>query len=72
VAAPEPLDAVFLLSDGEPNRGRYREPAQVVREIGELSRPGIPVHTIGAGEAALGIMRDIAARTGGTFTDAFE
>jgi hypothetical protein len=75
LADPEPLDAIFLLSDGEPNRGRYREPAQLVRELAELSRisaPSIPIHTIGAGEAAFALLRDIASRTGGTFTDAFE
>jgi len=69
---PETLDALFLLTDGEPNRGRYRQPDELVREIAELAQPGIPVHTIGAGTAAYDLLKRIAAATGGTFTDAFE
>lgn len=72
LAPAERLDALFLLTDGEPNRGRYREPKELLRELSELASPGIPIHTIGAGEAAYDLLRKIAAATGGTFTDAFD
>jgi hypothetical protein len=66
------LDAVFLLSDGAPNRGRWHHPDQVVREIAALSQRQVPVHTIGAGEEVFPLLRAIAEATGGTFVDAFE
>ena len=72
VEPAERLDAIFVLSDGEPNRGRYREPGPIVKAVAELSRPDLPVHTIGAGEAAFSLLRRLAQATGGTFTDAFE
>jgi hypothetical protein len=71
-ARPVRLDAVFVLSDGAPNRGRYHTHAQVVAGIGELSAKRVPVHTIGAGDEVFPLLRDIAAATGGTFVDAFE
>jgi hypothetical protein len=69
---PVRLDAVFLLSDGEPNQGRYHLPKQVVKGIAELSGGQVPVHTVGAGESVFQLLRDVAAATGGTFVDAFE
>lgn len=72
VAAPERLDAIYLLSDGEPNRGRYLQPGPIVKALAELSRPDVPIHTVGAGEAAFSLLRQIAAATGGTFTDAYQ
>ena len=72
--SPEPvrLDAVYLLSDGAPNRGRYHLPSQVVKGIAELSAGKVPVHTFGAGESVFQLLRDIAAATGGVFVDAIE
>jgi hypothetical protein len=72
VEAPERIDAVFLLSDGAPNRGRHLQPDPIVKAIGELSDGRVPVHTIGAGEAAFHLLKRIAAATQGTFVDAFE
>ncbi len=66
------LDAVFLLSDGAPNRGRYRREDKVVEGIAALSRRRIPVHAIAAGEEVFPLLRRIAAATGGRFADAFE
>jgi len=73
-AAAEPVrvDAVFLLSDGAPNRGRYREPARIVPAVAELAEGRIPVHTIGAGDEAFPLLKAIAEATGGTFVNAFE
>ena len=63
---------MFLLSDGAPNRGRYRRDDQVVAGIAALSRRRIPVHTIGAGEEVFPLLRRIADATGGRFADAFD
>ena len=70
--APPPLDAVFLLSDGAPNRGRFRAEKRVVKHIAKLAGGDVPVHTIGAGEEVFPLLRAIAHATGGTFVDAFE
>ena len=74
VPAPDPqrLDLVFLLSDGAPNRGRYHVAEQVLAGISALSQRHVPVHTIGAGESVLPLLRDIAAATGGTFQQALD
>jgi hypothetical protein len=72
VESPERLDAVYLLSDGEPNRGRHLQPDPIVKAIDELAQGTVPVHTIGAGEAAFHLLKRIAAVTKGTFVDAFE
>ena len=66
------LNAIFLLSDGAPNRGLYRNNERIVKHIGRMSRRDIPVHTIGAGEEVFPLLRAIATATGGKFVDAFE
>lgn len=71
-APAQRLDAVFLLSDGAPNRGRHRAPKRVIEGIKAMSRREIPVHTIGAGEEVFSLLMAIARETGGTFVDAFE
>jgi len=72
VETPGRLDAVFLLSDGAPNRGRYRREDKVVEAIAALSRRRIPVHAVAAGEEVFPLLRRIADATGGRFVDAFE
>ena len=69
---PSRLDMVFLLSDGAPNRGRYRRDEKVVQEIAALSRKRIPVHAVAAGEEVFPLLQRIAQETGGRFVDAFE
>ncbi len=69
---PVKLDAIFLLSDGAPNRGQYRNHDRVVKHIARMSRRDIPVHTIGAGEEVFPLLQAIADATGGSFVDAFE
>lgn len=71
-ASPERLDALYLLSDGAPNRGRHLQPDPIVKAITALSEGNVPVHTIGAGEAAFDLLKRIAAATHGTFLDAFQ
>ncbi len=67
---PLRLDAVFVLSDGAPNRGRYHVPTQLVAGIAALSGRTVPVHTVGAGEQVMALLRQIAAVTGGTCIEA--
>lgn len=69
---PVRLDLVFVLSDGAPNRGRYHLPAQVVAGIAALAGGTVPVHTVGAGEQVMPLLRAIAAATGGTCTEAVD
>lgn len=69
---PVKLDAIFLLSDGAPNRGQYRNHERVVKHIARMSKRDIPVHTIGAGEEVFPLLQAIADATGGSFVDAFE
>jgi Mg-chelatase subunit ChlD len=69
---PERLDAIFLLSDGAPNRGRFRREARVVRAIADLSRGRVPVHCVAAGEEVFPLLQRIASATGGRFVDAFD
>ncbi len=71
-AVPVRLDAVFLLSDGRPNRGRYLAEGPLVAAIAALSERRVPVHTVGAGDEVFPLLRAIATATGGTFVDGFE
>jgi hypothetical protein len=64
------LDAVFVLSDGAPNRGRFQTPDAVVEAVAALSTRTVPVHTVGAGESVAPLLRRIAEATGGTFVNA--
>ena len=72
VPDPHPLDAVFVLSDGAPNRGRYVEADQVLEAVVALAAGVAPVHAVGAGESAFPLLRRIAAATGGRFVDAYD
>lgn len=72
VERPSRLDALFLLSDGAPNRGRYRRDKRVIEAIRELSQRRIPVHCVAAGEEVFPLLKQIADATGGRFADAFD
>src|SRR5262249_58150630 len=65
-ADPVRVDAVFVLSDGFPNRGRYFERKQLIAGVAALSEKQVPVHTIGTGNAAgFPLLRESAGATGG-------
>lgn len=66
------LDAVFLLSDGAPNRGRVQDATRLAEVVRALARDDVPLHTIGAGEEVFPLLRALAAAGGGRFVDAFE
>ena len=69
---PERIDLVFLLSDGAPNRGRYHDAAPLLEAVRALSKGRVPIHTIGAGESVLALLRQISDATGGTFQEALD
>jgi hypothetical protein len=62
-------DTIFLLSDGDPNRGRLSSlPALLEDLVDRNRRARIVVHTIGIGEAAgSSFLKDLARRTGGRY-----
>lgn len=68
----ETLDAVFLLSDGAPNRGRITDGKRLVEAVRAYAGGDLPLNTIGAGEEVFPLLQGMAAAGGGTFVDAFE
>jgi hypothetical protein len=71
-AVPDPpgLDDLFFLTDGEPNRGRTRDPGKIagaVRDWNAAAR--VRVHTVALGDRpAGGLLERLAAENGGRFT----
>ncbi|MHC4777137.1 MAG: HEAT repeat domain-containing protein [Planctomycetota bacterium] len=60
-------DTIYLLSDGNPNRGRLTDAQKIVEDIRERN-PGIVIHTIGIGEAAgAPLLKNLAAENGGHY-----
>jgi len=60
-------DTIFLLSDGNPNRGRITEPELILKDIRKRN-PGIVIHAIGIGEAAGSpLMKRLAGENGGHY-----
>lgn len=56
------VDTVFLLSDGDPTRGRFTEPERILKEFGGINRTRrVMVHTIALGPNAF--MKALAAQT---------
>jgi Mg-chelatase subunit ChlD len=62
-------DTIYLLSDGNPNRGRVSDLNALLDEFLERNRLArLVVHTIGIGEAAGStFLKDLARRTGGRY-----
>ena len=67
-ADPPGLDEVFFLSDGEPNRGRTRDPEKIADAVRAWSGAArARVHTVALGERpAEGLLRRLAEASGGT------
>lgn len=63
------VDTIFLLSDGQANRGRIIDRDQIVAEVRRMnSEQKLKVHTIGIGKGHdPKLMRDLAELTGGTY-----
>ncbi|MEZ6026182.1 MAG: VWA domain-containing protein [Planctomycetota bacterium] len=68
----ETLDAVFLLSDGAPNRGRITDEKRLVEVVRAYAAGDLPLNTIGAGEEVFPLLQAMATAGGGQFVDAFE
>jgi len=66
--APSPgLDEVFLLSDGEPNRGRLREPDSICARVAQWNeRARVRLHAVALGEVAKPLLLRLAGENGGT------
>ncbi|MSR75943.1 MAG: VWA domain-containing protein [Planctomycetes bacterium] len=63
------FDTIYLMSDGQPNRGRIIDPAEIVKELQRMNMLKlIKVHTIGVGKNHDPVlMRRIAEVTGGDY-----
>ncbi len=66
------VDTVFLLSDGDPNRGRITDLSALLRELLERNEEARFVfHTIGIGDAAgSSFLKALASQTGGRYVEA--
>lgn len=63
------FDTIYFMSDGQPNRGRIIDPAEIVKEVQRMNTlKMIKVHTIGVGKGHDPLlMRRIAEVTGGDY-----
>lgn len=69
LADPPGVDDVFLLTDGEPNRGRRRDEDGILDGLAELDpQHRVRIHTISVGDVPKPLMSAIAAARHGTHT----
>lgn len=59
------VDEIVFLSDGEPNRGRIKDPDRILEAITELNRGRVVLHTVSLGASELDLLPELAARNGG-------
>lgn len=62
------VDTIFLLSDGQPSRGKYTNTTTILREIRKqnLTR-NVTINTIAIGDERLDFMKGLAKENGGTY-----
>jgi HEAT repeat protein len=61
------VDTLYLMTDGNPTRGRLTDPDQIVAEIGKLNRTrGVTIHCIAFGEESK-LLERLAAANGGQY-----
>jgi len=62
-------DTIYLLSDGDPNRGRVTVLDQLLEDVVSRNPPGgIVIHAVGIGEASgSSFLKSLAERTGGRY-----
>ncbi len=67
--SPAPgVDDIFLISDGEPNRGRYRDTKGIARSILRLNTPrAARIHCIALGDKPRVLLEKVARENGGEF-----
>ena len=65
------VDTIFLLSDGDPNRGRITDLGALLADVvARNARTRFVVHTVGIGEAAgSSFLKALAGRTGGRYVE---
>jgi hypothetical protein len=64
------VDEVFVVSDGEPNRGRKQFPDEILSELKRINTRHAKIHTVSVvrtvdGEEHIGLLRRIADESGG-------
>ena len=60
------MDEVFLLTDGEPNRGRYKDTRAILAGLAALDpKRTVRIHTVSVGEDPKALMSAVAKRHGG-------
>lgn len=62
-------DTIFLMTDGQPNRGKFFEPDLIVKEVKKMNATRkITLHTIGVGEGHYApLLQQLAAQNGGQY-----
>ncbi len=61
------VDTIYLLTDGQPTRGRITKPAEILKEIGIQNRVrGVTIHCIAFGQESK-LLEDLAAQNGGAY-----
>lgn len=62
-------DTIFLLSDGDPNRGRIADLTRLLPDVlRRTARARLVIHAVGIGEVSgSSFLRDLAERTGGRY-----
>jgi hypothetical protein len=64
------VDTIFFLSDGVPSVGRYLEPTEILREVGEANRTRkVVIHALALGQFRRDFMERLARENGGNFVD---
>jgi hypothetical protein len=64
------VDEIFVISDGEPNRGRKQFPDEILSELKRLNTKGTKIHTVSVirtvdGEEHVSVLKRIAEDNGG-------
>ncbi len=61
------VNTIYLLTDGNPTRGRLTDPDAIVREVGVLNRlRSVTIHCIAFGEES-DLLKQLAAQNGGKY-----
>ena len=68
------VDEVFVVSDGEPNRGRKQLPRDILNELKRINKRKIPIHTVSVvrtvdGDSHEPLLKRIADQTGGIYQE---
>lgn len=65
------VDTIFLMTDGQPNRGRLIKADEILKEVARLNDlKKVKIHTVGVGEGKDGtFLRRLAEMTGGTYVE---